>query len=146
MITLKDYLTASYTYPAREKSTELTPELLKNAEELLKRVNALLLDLGIDKVRVSSGFRPSSVNANIANAAKKSLHMSCLAIDIVDDKDQSLSKRLLKDAEDNKDSSLLTKHGLWLEHPKHTIGKFTNWTHLDMSSTRKARQIKVFMV
>lgn len=145
MITLQDYLTASGSYPARAKSPELTPELLKNAEDLLSRVNALLKDLGIDKSKVSSGFRPSAVNAGIANAAKKSYHMRCLAIDILDDKDQSLAKRIQKDAEDNKLNSLLHKHGLWLEHPQFTKGKFSTWCHLDCG-TRKDREVRVFNI
>ena len=130
MITLQDYLTASGSYPDRAKSPELTPELLKNAEDLLSRVNALLQDLGISSAKVSSGFRPSAVNASIANAAKKSHHQRCAAIDILDDKDQSLAKKLCKDAEDNKQNSLLAKHGLYMEHPQHTIGKHTNWFHV----------------
>jgi len=130
MITLKDYLTSSGAYPAREKSPELTPEIVSNANKLLEKVNALLADLGIDKVRVSSGFRPLAVNATVKNAAKKSHHTTGNAIDIVDDSKQSLSLKLLKDAEDNKQSSLLAKHGLYMEHPQHTIGKNTNWTHL----------------
>jgi hypothetical protein len=130
MITLKDYITASGLYPAREKSPELTAELLGNAEALLKRVNALLQELGISKSTVTSGFRPSAVNANIANASKTSHHQRCRAVDILDDKDQSLSNKLLKDAEDNKQNSLLAKHGLYMEHPQHTVGKRTNWLHL----------------
>jgi len=130
MITLKDYLTASGDYPAREKSSELTPEIVSNANKLLEKVNALLADLGITKVKVSSGFRPLSVNTTVKNAAKKSHHTTCNAIDIVDDSKQSLSLKLLKDADDNKQNSLLAKHGLYMEHPQHTIGKNTNWTHL----------------
>lgn len=145
MITLKDYLTASGAYPAREKSPELTPELLANAENLLKRVNSLLQELGVPMPKVSSGFRPSAVNAGIANAAKKSLHMSCSAIDMLDDKDQTLAKLIQKDAEENKRNSLLHKYGLWLEHPKHTIGKYSTWCHLDCG-TRKERDIRVFSI
>ena len=129
MITLKDYLTASGAYPAREKSPELTPELLGNAEELLKRVNALLADLGITKAHVTSGFRPSAANAAIANASKTSHHQRCHAIDILDDKDQTIAKKLLDDADKNKQNSLLAKHGLYMEHPQHTIGKRSNWIH-----------------
>lgn len=130
MITLKDYLTASGSYPARANSPELTAELLGNAEELLKRVNALLNDLGITKAHVTSGFRPSAANAAIANASKTSHHQRCRAIDVLDDKDQSIAKKLLDDADKNKQNSLLAKHGLYMEHPQHTIGKRTNWCHL----------------
>lgn len=131
MITLKQYLTADGKYPEREKHKEVTPELIKNAEMLLDKVNKLLTDLGIQTVRVSSGFRPSEVNAKIANAAKKSLHMTGQAIDI-QDPDGSLDE-LLDDSD-----VLLKRYGLWQESPAATKG----WCHLDMKNrgTRKKNQ------
>lgn len=144
IISLDDLITSSNSYPERAKSSELTEELKENGASLLEKVNALLNDLGIEDVKVSSGFRPSGVNASIANAAKASLHQRCRAIDILDDKEQSLAKAIQKDAEENKENSLLKKHGLWLEHPDSTKGKFTNWCHLDDSNTRKDRPVRVF--
>ena len=142
-ITLKDYLTASGSYPEREKHKELTPELLKNAEKLLTQVNQLLKDLGVSSARVSSGFRPSEVNAATAGAAKKSLHTQCLAIDIIDDKNQSLANKINKLENEAKDQ-FLGKYGLWLEHPEATKGKNTNWCHLDLSTSRSPRKVRVF--
>ena len=130
VIDIQSYLTASGSYPDRAKNPEITPELLKNAENLLKKVNALLNDLGITKAHVTSGFRPSAVNASTKGAAKKSHHQKCLAIDIADDKAQTLANKLMKDAEDNKANSLLAKHGLYMEHPQHTLGKNSGWIHL----------------
>jgi len=137
MLTLKRYLTADNKYPDRETHKELNDEIKKNAEDLLKRVNALLADLGIDKVAVSSGFRPSGVNANTPGSAKKSAHMRGSAIDLSDDKSQTICKKILAKPE------LLKKHGLWMEDPARTIGKNTNWTHLD-TVVRKDRPIQVF--
>lgn len=142
-ITLKDYLTASGSYSEREKHKELTPELLKNAEKLLTQVNQLLKDLGVSSARVSSGFRPSAVNAATAGAAKKSLHTQCLAIDIIDDKNQSLANKINKLENEAKDQ-FLGKYGLWLEHPEATKGKNTNWCHLDLSTSRSPRKVRVF--
>src|SRR4051812_4549014 len=84
MITLKDLLTSSDKYPSRETHKEATEEVKNNGKTLLKDVNALLEELGIAIVIVSSGFRPSDVNKNIPNAAKRSLHMIGRAIDIED--------------------------------------------------------------
>ncbi len=137
MITKEDYLTSSGSYPTRAASPELTPELLANADRLLSAVQALLKDLNIQEVKISSGFRPKFINAGIPSAAKRSLHTQCLAIDIVDDKAQSLCKLILSKPE------LLKKHGLWMEDPASTKGFNTNWTHLDLG-TRADRPIRVF--
>ena len=133
VVNLKDYLTASGKYPERENHKEVTDEVKANTEELLKRVNALLQNINIIKVNVASGFRPSDVNANIANAAKKSLHMSGEAIDL-EDKLGELDRLI------GNHPNLLTKHGLWLEHPEATPG----WCHLDISKKRTDRPIRIF--
>lgn len=126
MLTLKDLLTSSGKYPEREKHKEVTLEVIKNAEVLLSKVNALLKDLNIDKVAVSSGFRPSEVNAGIANAAKKSLHMQGSAVDL-SDPDGKLDA-LIESRDD-----LKKKYGLWQENPGHTKG----WTHIDCKDRGK---------
>jgi uncharacterized protein YcbK (DUF882 family) len=124
-ILLNEYLTSSGSYPDRAKSKELTPELISNANKLLEKVNFLLNELGVTNVKISSGFRTSTANAGIANAAKKSAHMSCLAIDVIDDKDQTLGKLVASKPE------LLRKYGLMIEDLGSTKGKNSNWVHLD---------------
>ena len=85
-ITVDDIITSSGRYPERAKSPELTNELKTNAAKLCDAVNNLLTELKWNKpVSISSGFRPSSVNANVKGAAKKSNHMLAKACDIVDD-------------------------------------------------------------
>lgn len=134
MIKLQDYLTSSGRYPERASSSEITPEVLENAERLLKAVNALLVDLKWDKeVSISSGFRTSSVNSSISGAAKKSAHMTGEAIDLVDDKDQSLCRACTRE--------ILEKHGLYREDSDYTKGKNTNWTHLQTRPTRSGSRI-----
>ena len=123
MLTLKDLLTSSGKYPEREKHKEVTPEVTANATALLEKVNNLLKDLKIDKVSVSSGFRPSEVNAGIANAAKKSLHMTGQAVDLVDP-DGKLDA-LIESRDD-----LKKKYGLWQEKKEFTKG----WCHLDVKN------------
>jgi uncharacterized protein YcbK (DUF882 family) len=137
MIQLNDLLTSSGSYPDRAKSKELTKEVLDNAKTLLEKVNSLLKDLGITNVKLSSGFRPSSVNASIANAAKKSAHMICKALDIIDDKDQTIGKLVSSKPE------LLRKYGLFIEDLGSTKGKNTNWVHLDIVD-RKDRPSRSF--
>jgi hypothetical protein len=137
MISLKDYLTASGSYPDREKNPELNQELLNNASNLLDKVNKLLEELQISKVRVSSGFRPSTVNASISGAAPKSNHTKCMAVDIIDTKDQSIANKLEQDFIKNGDNSILVRHGLYMESPKNTIGKNTNWVHLQTKPTKR---------
>lgn len=133
MITLHNYITANHKYQSRLQSPELTQEVKDNATKLLKAVNSLLIELGIDVtgVEVSSGFRPSSINGAIGGA-KKSLHMRGLAVDLVD-----YNGHLCRLIEKNYD--LLAKYGLWMEHPESTKG----WCHLDLGS-RADRRIRIF--
>lgn len=133
MISLNDYLSASGKYPERVNSKELTPEYLKNAENLLERVNALLAELGVKSVKVSSGFRPNSAN-KAAGGATKSAHLRCMAVDLVDGKNQTLGKTLLKFPD------LLRKHGLFMENILYT----SSWVHLDCVP-RKDRASRTFV-
>lgn len=132
-ITLDDYVTASGTYPERLKSKELTAQVKLNAVELLKRVNSLLEFMGYMEPKVSSGFRPSSVNSKIGNASKKSAHMSGEAIDLLDDKDQTLCLSIKK--------PLLVKFDLYKEDSGSTIGVNTNWVHLQSRETSSGKRI-----
>ena len=133
MIILQDYITSSNRYPKRAESEELTDQVKSNAEELLKRVNALLKELGVSEVSISSGFRPSDVNNKITNAAKRSAHQSGEALDILDDKNQTLCKKITKE--------LLEKYDLYREDSDYTIGKYSNWTHLQTRPTKSGKRI-----
>lgn len=137
LLTLNDVVTASNKYPDRAKSPELTDEVKSNINDLITRVNALLTELGVKQVTVSSGFRPSAVNAAIANAAKKSLHTQGKAVDLLDDKAQTLANLIAKSP------NLLKKHDLWIEDPSATKGQSTNWVHLDCG-VRKDRPSRSF--
>lgn len=130
-LTVEDLITASGKYPDRAKSKELTTEVRDNLKTLSGKVNALLEEIKYS-AKVSSGFRPSSVNANIKNAAKKSLHMSGKAVDL-EDATGVLKGLILKRPD------LLLKYGLWMEDGSSTPG----WCHLD-TGTRTERPIRVF--
>lgn len=123
MLTLSDLLSSSGKYPERANSPELTQELKDNGTRLVGVINSLLTELGITGVKVSSGFRPSSVNANVPGAAKKSLHMQCLAIDL-EDKDGKIGKIVASKPQ------LLRKYGLFIENIEKTKG----WMHCDLGS------------
>lgn len=131
IITIEKYLMG------RDKlfPTEYTEEIQKNAEYLLQQINAFLVDLGVDTAEVSSGFRPAAINAATANAAKKSAHQTCEACDIKDDKYQTLANKVLARLD------LLEKHGLYLEDPNNTKGKFSNWVHVQTRKTKSGNRV-----
>lgn len=133
IIDLTNYITASGKYKDRLLSSELTKEIKDNAIILLNRVNQLLKELGIKSVSVSSGFRPSAVNAAIKGSAKKSLHMLGKAVDIADPKHE-LYKKIEEKPE------LLKKYGLWMEHKDNA----PTWCHLDCSNLRVDREVRIF--
>lgn len=138
-ITLEQYLTASGTYPERLIDKDLTPELLGNAKQLLDKVNKLLSEINYSpEIKVSSGYRPAAVNAGIGNAAKKSYHMRCMAVDLLDNSTQDLANLIAANPE------LLRKYELFLESPNSTKGKNTNWVHLDFG-TRTDRPSRIFI-
>jgi uncharacterized protein YcbK (DUF882 family) len=137
-IQLTDYLTSSGSYPERAKSKELTPELLSNANKLLEKVNALFVELGVKSVKISSGFRTTEANSATPNSAKKSSHCLCKAIDLMDDKNQTLGKLVASKPD------LLRKYGLFIEDLGSTKGKNSNWVHIDYAdrSDRPNRSFK----
>ncbi len=111
---------------------ELNDEIKKNAEKLISTVNLFLKEIGVSEAKVSSGWRPASINSQVKNAAKKSLHMSGLAVDLVDD--GKIKKIILDNLEK------LEKYGLWLESVDHT----PTWVHLDLG-VRSARPKRIFI-
>lgn len=133
VISLNDILTSSGRYPERLESDELTDTVKANAEELKTRVNKALEYVGVLKADVSSGFRPSNVNAGVPNAATKSAHMTCEALDLVDDDKQTLCKLLTND--------VLEKFDLYREDSDFTKGKNTNWCHLQTRKTKSGKRI-----
>lgn len=114
VITLEDY------FMGRDKlfPGELTEELWANAVLTVERANALLARAGMER-GVNSGWRPVAINAAVKNAARRSKHIHCLAIDI-DDDDNSLDAWCMANLR------ALEEIGLWLEHPSAT----PRWCHV----------------
>lgn len=135
-ITVDDYLMGRETlYP-----NELTPEILKNAEHLVSKVNDLLAVLeaehvGIDlhpktQTVISSGWRPPQINGQTKGAAVRSKHMTGQAIDLYDP-DGEIDDYLLEHPQ------VLTSLGLYLEHPSAT----KNWAHVQTVPPRSLKRI-----
>lgn len=140
MLTVFDLITSSGKYPDRADSHELTADVLANGAALVRKVNALLTDLkafhelavDIEAIKVASGFRPSNINAQTPAAAKRSLHMTLNAVDLLDP--QNEIGRCIEKA-----PWLLIEHDLWLENPRNTPG----WCHIDQGD-RKKRLVRIF--
>lgn len=145
-ITAEDYF-------LRMCTLDLVPDEVKaNAEDLLKRVNALLVEVWTrdDDPVVTSGWRTESYNKIVPNAAPKSKHITGEAIDLYDP-DGELDQLLFDDygrsvplveAAFTSDAaaramSLLEKHGLYMEHPVATKG----WCHLQSVGPRSGNRI-----
>jgi hypothetical protein len=138
MLNVADILTSSDKFPDRINSLELTADLLANAAALARKVTALFNDLAaqqdftVEKLIVTSGFRPQKINEETPGAAKKSLHMACKACDLSDPEGKIA-------AAIEKAPWLLIEHDLWLENPRFTKG----WCHLD-SGDRPKRLVRIF--
>jgi uncharacterized protein YcbK (DUF882 family) len=121
MITLHDYLMG------RDKTHPVSQEQLRNAADLLSRVNYLLGMLRMVR-RVTSGYRPAQINASVGGS-QRSTHLLCMGIDI-EDRGRELSQVLMQNVR------YLEEVNLYMEHPDFT----PSWVHLD---TRK-RQNRIF--
>jgi hypothetical protein len=116
-------------YMGRDKKYPLTEVQRDNAEETVGKANALLERFGETR-KVVSGWRPPEVNAATPGAAKRSLHMSCEAVDL-EDHDGMLDDWCLEHPE------VLQEIGLWQEHPAHTKG----WAHLQIVPPRSGKRV-----
>ena len=131
-MTLEQYLNywkVNYGYVKVAKE-ELTPEIEKNAEDLISKVNSLLSSAGLSHMMISSGWRPKAVNASIKGAAPFSNHVKGLAVDVYDphgDLDNWCMNNL----------PILEEIGLWLEHPAAT----KTWCHLQSIAPRSGARV-----
>lgn len=128
VITLQDY------WMGRDIAHPPGADIVRNAERLLFQVNNLLArmpaKLTREGVRVASGYRPPAINAATPGAARRSLHMTGMAIDL-DDDDGSLDDWCLDHQTD------LVACGLYMEHPAATKG----WCHLQAQAPRSGKRV-----
>lgn len=145
-LTVEDWVTSSGRYPDRKKSPSLTQEVLAEAALTISAVNGLLDDIGYDEpVSISSGFRPPEVNANVKGAAKKSAHMTGLAVDIFQPKPENKLGKLVRSLQADKGKDgVLGKRGLMMEALEATVGTNSLWSHFDrvVRSDRPSREFK----
>lgn len=137
MIALADY------YMGRDMTHGhlLGSDLRANAGRTVEAANKLLVlaktaGVSLEKsprtgTIVSSGWRPPDINASTPNAAMRSLHMRCLAVDLFDP-DGDLDAWLLDNAD-----TVLRDLGLWLEHPAATKG----WAHVQLLPPGSKRRV-----
>lgn len=138
MITLEDY----YLGRDSQYRHELTQALQANARETVRRVSLLLEMAAADGVTlepsprtgslITSGWRPAAVNAATPNAAPRSRHMTCEAVDLYDP-DGDLDEWCLAHPE------RLAELDLYLEHPAATKG----WCHLQIVPPRSQARLPV---
>lgn len=111
-------------YPA-----DYTKEVSDNIDKLLIALNKLRKAYG-KPMTVSSGWRPPSINAATAGAAKRSNHMIGNACDFKDT-DGKLDEWCLANLK------LLEEFGLWLEHPDATKG----WCHVQQVPPKSGNRV-----
>lgn len=119
---------------------ELTKDKVLNAGTTVQRVNALILAFEADgitlenspmsKTPVSSGWRPAKINGITAGAAVRSKHMSCQACDLYDPEGEIDEWALAH-------PDVLTKIGLWQEHPSATKG----WAHFQIIPPKSGNRV-----
>jgi len=130
-ITINSYFADSATGSDRrvKYAADYTSNILLNATHLLQAINALLADLGIISIVVTSGWRPPTVNVAIGGA-KSSAHCTGEACDLADSTGK-LKQQLVDKPE------LLVKHDLYMEDPSAT----KNWCHLQTRPTKSGKRI-----
>lgn len=142
MIALHDYwMGRNITYAG-----ELTPEIRRNAESLLGKVNALLAQAAVDGVSpaidqvtrtpVASGWRPLGVNARTANSGKASTHITGRGIDLQDTPHRDLARWCLRNLD------ALEDLGLYMEDPQWTGGR-DPWVHLQLVPPGSGKRVYV---
>lgn len=127
MITKKELLMGRDTlFP-----NEYTEEVSRNLDKLLIPLNAVRQKYG-KPMHVSSGWRPSKINASLSNSAKKSNHMLGLAADFKDPNGE-LSKWIIENLE------FVAQQGLYVEDFRWTKG----WVHLQCVAPGSRKRIFV---
>lgn len=111
---------------------EVTPELLENLQKTADIINQFLKHVGIVNEIVSSGWRPSSVNEQTVNAAKKSNHILGLAVDLKD-VNHNIFKAILKPENLAKAQEL----GIYFEDARWT----PTWVHMQIVSPKSGKRI-----
>src|SRR3990167_4347166 len=133
MITLEAYWKGRHI----DYASELTDNIMANAERVVDKANELLVSAGRSDIHtVNSGWRPKSVNDATSNAAKGSKHLSAEAVDLPDS-DGGLADWCMDNV------VALKELGLWMGHPGWTVG----WVHVQIvpPGNPPRPQVRVFI-
>jgi hypothetical protein len=125
VLTVDDYATSSGKF--KDRIDWLSPAIERNAKELLRRVNALLVQFGESRA-ISSGLRTVDANRELKNASPYSRHMTGEAVDLEDPKG-SLKRWL--------NAPLLAKFDLYAED----FAETPTWLHLQTTKTKSGKRI-----
>lgn len=112
IISLEEYMMG------RDKANPPTDAMIANAQDLLKKVNYLMVKYG-DICELASGYRPVALNLKVGGASG-SKHTTCNAIDLKDNKEQKFGNWCLNNLKELEDL------GLYMEDLKST----PTWVHL----------------
>lgn len=115
----------------REYASEYTKEISENLDKLLIPLNKIRSAYGKAMI-VSSGWRPSAINAKTPGAAAKSNHLLGLAVDIVDT-DGKLWEWVMQNLQ------LMKDLGVYLEDKRWTKG----WVHFQIVAPKSKKRIFV---
>lgn len=110
---------------------EYTDAIDDNIDNLLVAINKVRAAYG-KPMRVTSGWRPASINGMIKGAAPKSNHIIGCAVDIYDGNGE-LMKWCLQNLQ------VIADAGLYLEDFRWTV----NWTHFQTVKSKSGKRIFV---
>lgn len=127
MITVDDILTSSGRHSARLEW--VSPKVASNANDLVARINKLMLLAGVKRT-ITSGFRDVDSNRKLSNASPYSRHLTGQAADIEDAGGTLGQWALTHEAE-------LAQCGLYLEHPLAT----KTWVHVQSTPPPSGKRI-----
>ena len=122
------YFTRDEILMGRDKQHPITPEQSDNLDDLIRALNPVRHLYGAP-LFLSSGYRPSMINSNVGGA-KRSAHMQCQAVDIID-KDGLIANWVLNHL------TLLEENGIFMEDPRYTKG----WIHLDIRGPKSGKRV-----
>lgn len=124
-------ITAEEILMGRDVLYPLSDVQKANLLDLLPRVNTLRGIYG-KPMSLSSGYRPDAINSKVPNAAPRSAHTACQAIDVKDPKGEFALWCLAN-------LDVLARLGLFMEDPRWTPG----WVHLDSRGPKSGKRVFV---
>jgi hypothetical protein len=106
-------------------------KLEKTMLTTLEKINNFLKEIHINDVQVTSGWRPQQLNDSIKNAAVKSKHITCEAVDLLDMKPFLLMHAILE--------NLIAAeiHGVYFEDFRYT----PTWVHIQVTPPKSGQRI-----